>query len=52
MGLSIPTKFGKIPINLFFELVDLLTYLIRKVGQGHNFLLSPMLMSYGAIWGI
>ena len=26
-----------------------MTYLICKVGQGHIFLLSPMLMSYGAM---
>jgi hypothetical protein len=31
-----------------FALVDLVPYLICKLGQGHNFLLSPMLMSYGA----
>jgi hypothetical protein len=34
---------------VFFALVDLVTYLIYKVGQGYNFLLFPMLMSYGAM---
>jgi hypothetical protein len=34
---------------VFFALVDMVTYLLCEVGQGHNFLLSPMLMSYGAM---
>ena len=38
--------------NVFLALVDMVTYLIRKVGHGQNFWLSPMLMSYGAMQGV
>jgi hypothetical protein len=35
---------------VFFALPHLETYLICKVGQGQNFWLSPMIVSYGSIW--